>query len=92
VKLIFTPFGIAVGLLAGIVGRKIFEQIWGLIDKDEPPKPKHRDPQGWLKLGAALLLEGAVFRLVRGITDHGARKGFNKLTGSWPGDERPERE
>jgi Protein of unknown function (DUF4235) len=91
-KVIFTPFGIAMGLLAGIVGRKIFEQIWGLIDKDEPPKPKHRDTSGWLKLGAALVVEGAVFRLVRGVTDHGARIGFSKLTGIWPGDERPERE
>jgi hypothetical protein len=91
-KLIFTPIGIVAGLLAGIVGRKIFEQIWGLIDEDEPPKPKHRDPNGLLRLGAALVLEGAVFRLVRGATDHSLRRGFNWLTGFWPGDERPERE
>ena len=40
----------------------------------------------------ALLLEGAIFRLVRGLADHGARHSFAKATGSWPGEERPEPE
>jgi hypothetical protein len=91
-KIAFTPFSIVLGLLAGIVGRKVFEQVWGLIDKDEPPHPQHRQTGGWPKLVAALLLEGAIFRLVRGLADHGARHSVAKLTGSWPGDERPEPE
>ena len=43
-KLLFTPFSIVAGLLAGFLGKKLFEQIWGLIDKDEPPEaqaPRH---------------------------------------------------
>jgi hypothetical protein len=27
---------------------------------------------------------------VRGLVDHYARRGFAALTGSWPGEERPE--
>ena len=91
-KLVFTPFSIALGLVARIVGRKIFEQVWGLIDEDEPPHPKHRETGGFAKLIAALVVEGAIFRVVRGLADHGSRHGFAKLTGSWPGDERPEPE
>ena len=91
-KLVFTPFSIVLGLVAGIVGRKIFEQVWGLIDKDEPPHPKHRETGGLPKLLAALVVEGAIFRLVRGLADHGARHSFAKVTGSWPGEERPEPE
>jgi hypothetical protein len=91
-KLVFTPFSIVLGLLAGIVGRKIFEQIWGLIDKDEPPHPQHRETGGFVKLLGALLLEGAIFRLVRGLADHGARHSFQKVIGTWPGEERPEPE
>jgi hypothetical protein len=91
VKLLFTPFSIVLGLIAGLVGRKIFEQIWGLIDKDEPPDAEHREFQ-WPKLVAALAIEGAIFRLVKGLTDHGARSGFEKLTGTWPGEEAPEPE
>ena len=91
-KLVFTPFSIVLGLVAGIVGRKIFEQIWGLIDKDEPPHPQHRETGGFPKLIGALLLEGAIFRLVRGLADHGARRGVARVAGSWPGEERPEPE
>ncbi len=90
-KFVFTPFSIVLGLLAGIVGQKIFEKIWGLIDDEEAPSPQHRE-FSWPKLVAALLVEGAIFRLVKGLTDHGARTGFAKLTGSWPGEERPEAE
>jgi hypothetical protein len=91
-KFLFMPFSIALGLAAGIVGRKIFEQVWGVIDKDEPPHPQHRDTGGWLKLVGALLVEGAIFRLVRGLADHQARRSFAWATGSWPGEERPEPE
>ena len=91
-KLLFIPFSIAGGLVAGFLGKKIFEQVWGLIDKDEPPHPQHRETGGLGKLLAALVVEGAIFRVVRGLADHGSRHGFARLTGSWPGDERPEPE
>lgn len=90
-KLIFAPISIVAGLLAGMVGRKIFEQIWGLVDEEEPPQPEHREIS-WPKLIAALAFEGAIFRLVKGLVDHGARRTFASATGSWPGEEAPERE
>jgi len=90
-KLIFTPFSVALGLIAGLIGKKIFEQVWGLIDKEEPPDAEHREFE-WPKLIAALLIEGAIFRLVKGLTDHGARRSFARLTGTWPGEEAPEPE
>ena len=90
-KFVFTPFSIVLGLVAGIVGQKIFEKIWGLVDDEEAPSPKHRE-FSWPKLIAALLVEGAIFRLVKGLTDHGARRAFAGLTGTWPGEEAPEAE
>jgi hypothetical protein len=91
VKFVFTPFSIILGLIAGMIGQKAFEKIWGLVDDEEAPSPEHRE-FSWPKLIAALLVEGAIFRLVKGLTDHGARSGFAKLTGSWPGEERPQPE
>lgn len=90
-KLVFTPIGIGLGLLAGQVSKKIFDVIWGLFDDEEAPRPKHREID-LPKLLIALLIEGAIFRLVRGLVDHGARQGFVRLSGSWPGEERPEPE
>ncbi|MFL5872330.1 MAG: DUF4235 domain-containing protein [Solirubrobacterales bacterium] len=91
-KIVFTPISIVLGLIAGLIGQKIFEKIWGLVDDQEPPSPEHRE-FSWPKLIAALLVEGAIFRLVKGLTDHGARRTFANVTGAWPGEEEaPERE
>jgi hypothetical protein len=91
VKFVFTPFSLALSLVAGIIGQKIFEKIWALVDEEEAPSPEHRE-FSWPKLIAALLVEGAIFRLVKGLTDHGARRAFAGATGAWPGEEAPERE
>jgi Protein of unknown function (DUF4235) len=90
-KLLFAPFSIVGGLIAGFVGKKLFEQVWGLIDEEEPPDGSIRRTT-WAKLIAATALEGAIFRATRAITDRGARQSFFKLTGSWPGDQEPEPE
>jgi hypothetical protein len=90
-KLVFAPISIVLGLLAGMIGSKIFERLWALVDEEEPPKLEHRE-FSWPKLVAALLVEGAIFRLVKGLVDHGSRTSFAKLTGAWPGEEAPEPE
>ena len=90
-KFVFMPISIGGGLAAGLLAKKIFEQLWGLADDVEPPDPKHREiANGTLVL--ALLIEGAIFRLVRGFFDHSARRGFARFTGTWPGEEAPEPE
>ncbi len=86
-KLIFRPVSIVAGLLAGLVGKKLFQGLWKALDEHEPPKPEERPvPIGMLAL--ALAIEGALFRLVKGLAEHGSRHAFSQLTGSWPG-ERP---
>jgi uncharacterized protein DUF4235 len=89
-KLIFIPFSVLGGLLAGLVGQKVFEAIWGKVDEEEAPQPQHRDVSLG-KLAIALLIEGAIFRLVKGLFDHAARRGFARMTGAWPGEEEPDR-
>jgi hypothetical protein len=90
-KVLFAPLGIASGIVAGLIARKAFERAWSLIDKEEPPDPKHRDISV-AKMVAAMALEGVVFRATRGLVDHESRRLFARLTGTWPGEERPEPE
>ena len=42
-KILYKPFGIVLGLVAGLLSQKLFNVVWGLFDKEEPPKP-YRDP------------------------------------------------
>jgi hypothetical protein len=90
-RFLFAPIGIVAGLLAGFLGKVIFDQIWGLIDDEEPPEPEHREISA-VKMVMALAIQGAIFRAVRGATEHAARSGFQRVTGRWPGEERPEPE
>lgn len=88
-SLILKPIGILSGLAAGMLGKKIFEPLWGIFDDQDPPESKYRRVRLG-KLAAALVLEGAIFRLIRGFAEHGARHGFSALSGEWPGDESPQ--
>lgn len=88
-KLLFTPIGILAGLAAGFAAQKGFERIWAIIDEEEAPEVENREVS-YPKLAVALLLEGAIFRLVKGMVDRGARIGFASITGSWPGEEKAE--
>ena len=55
-KFVFTPISVIAGLLAGMLGKKIFERLWGLVDDEEPPRPEHRE-FSWPKLIAALVFD-----------------------------------
>ncbi len=87
-KLAFLPVSLGGGLIAGLIGKRIFALVWSLIDDSEPPKPEHREVSLG-KLAAALVVEGALYSLIKGLVDHGSRHAFTRLTGSWPGEEEP---
>jgi Protein of unknown function (DUF4235) len=89
-KFLFLPFSIAAGLIAGVISKKLFDGIWRMVDREEAPEAEHKEISV-AKLALALIIEGAIFRVVRGLVDHGARRSFYRVTGSWPGEEAPER-
>lgn len=90
-KVLFTPFSIVLGLIAGQLSKKVFDFVWGQAVDQEPPHPKHREIV-FGQMVVALIVEGAIARLVRGLADHGLRRAWAGLTGVWPGEERPEEE
>jgi Protein of unknown function (DUF4235) len=89
-KILFMPFSLVGGFLAGKVATLLFDRVWRLVDDRESPEPDQRRVR-WPKLIVALALEGAIFRAVRGGVDRGSRELFHRLTGAWPGDEAPKR-
>jgi hypothetical protein len=85
VKLLYKPFGLVVGILAGIISRKLFNRIWNLIDDEDPPKANTADTS-WVKLISATALQAITFNVVRAAVERAGAKGFERLTGVWPGD------
>jgi hypothetical protein len=88
-QLVFRPIGIILGILSGIGARKVFDFLWDKIDEEEAPNPEHRDVN-WVKFFAAMVVQGAIFRVIRGLVDHHSRRGYAFLTGTWPGQEEPD--
>jgi Protein of unknown function (DUF4235) len=86
VKILFIPISIVGGLIAGAISKKILDQVWGLFDEEEPPDSKDRDID-WSKLAIAALLQGAIFRLMKELSDHYSRRAVYRTTGKWPGEK-----
>ena len=88
-KLLYKPFGIIIGIVAGILARQAFNQVWGHLDDREPPKATTLDASWGQVLGAAAV-QGATFAVTKTIVNRSGAKGFQWLTGIWPGEKRPE--
>lgn len=85
-KAIYTPLGVLFGVLGGLLGGAIFKQIWKRIS-DEADAPKARESEyGWSEVLPAAALQGAIFAVVKAAVDRGGAKGFERITGVWPGD------
>jgi hypothetical protein len=90
-KLLYKPIGIVVGIIAGILSKKLFEQIWGWIDDVEPPEPTHEETT-WAKVLGAAAVEGIASKVTRAAVERAGAAGFASVTGVWPGDKRPDEE
>ena len=85
-KLAYRPVGILASIAAGAVASAVFKQIWKRVaDEDDAPDALQSEYGiGQILLAAAL--QGAIFAAVKALIDRGGAKGFQRLTGSWPGD------
>jgi Protein of unknown function (DUF4235) len=88
-KLLYKPFGIVLGILAGVLSKKLFEAVWGILDRDEPPKATTQEAD-WTKVLAAAAVQGVTFKVTRAAVDRAGAKGWDHLFGVWPGERRQE--
>ena len=88
-KLIYKPFGILLGILAGMLGKKAFDFAWTKIDDEEPPEATTEEAS-WRRVLAAAAVQGVIFRVTRVAVDRYGAIGWRYLTGTWPGEKRPD--
>lgn len=90
-KLVYKPFGIIMGILAGLLSKRIFDFIWTKIDDEDPPKATTK-VSPLPKVLAAAALQGVTFKVVRAGVDRAGARGYEHLTGVWPGEKVPDPE
>jgi hypothetical protein len=90
-SLIYKPIGIFLGLAAGLLGKRVFNVVWSKIDEEDPPKATTQETT-WPKLLAASAVQGVIFKTTRVAVDRYGAKGWYYLTGSWPGEKKPDPE
>ncbi|MBA3508917.1 MAG: DUF4235 domain-containing protein [Thermoleophilaceae bacterium] len=85
-KALYTPIGIFFGVLGGMIGGAIFKQVWKLVtDQDDAPAARESE-YTWAEVLPAAAVQGAIFAVVKAAIDRGGARGFERLTGVWPGD------
>lgn len=83
-KLVYKPFTIVLGVLAGMLSARLFAIVWSWFDpRDLPPAPTAPDVTVSKVVGAAAL-EGAVYAATRAAVKRAGARGFWNLTGVWP--------
>ena len=84
-KLLYKPFGLVAGILAGMIAGAIFRRAWGVVGGGED-KPDATDKErGWVEVVSAAALQGAVFGGVKAAVDRASAQGYEAVTGVWPG-------
>ncbi len=92
-KIVYKPFGLIAGVLAGVEAGAIFKRIWALV-AGEADKPDAKDKnRSWTEVLSAAALQGAVFGGVKAAVDRAGATGFERVTGVWPGKtDAPEKQ
>ena len=93
-KLLYKPFGIIAGLIAGKLATQIFNALWAKIDpegEEKGPQPKLRETPA-AKAVAGTALQAATFAGTKAVVDRASLRTFEHFTGAWAGDKPPKQE
>ena len=84
-KLLYKPFGLVIGLLAGLVANVLFRKLWSTASRRDDVPQATSKTASFGEVAAAAALQGAVMKGTRAVVDRAGAKGFEKATGTWPG-------
>ena len=85
-KALYTPLSLLFSMLGAVVAGADFKRIWKRVAGEEEAPKALESEYGWREVLPAAALQGAVFALVKAAIQRGGARGFERLTGVWPGD------
>lgn len=85
-RLFYKPFGLVFSVLGGIIAGAIFKRVWRVAAQEEEAPEATDKRRGWGEILAAAAAEGAIFAGVKALIDRAGATGFERATGSWPGE------
>lgn len=65
----------------------VFRFVWKKVahgDRDDPPKALESE-YALKEILVAAVIQGAIYAVVKALTDRGGARVFQKVTGDWPG-------
>jgi len=85
-KALYTPISIVFSVLGAVVAGTVFKQIWKRISNEEEAPKALESEYSWREVLPAAAAQGLVFGAVKAMIQRGGAKGFERVTGVWPGD------
>ena len=84
-KLLYKPFGLILGVSAGVVAGFVFKRTWHAIAHEDDAPNATDEERSWGEVLGAAALQGAIFAIVKAAVDRGGATSYRRLTGTWPG-------
>lgn len=78
-KIAYKPFGLAFGILGGLIAGKVFGIVWKQVsDEDETPQPLS-DDYSTREVLLAAALQGMIFAVIKTAVDRYGMKGVRRF-------------
>jgi hypothetical protein len=83
-KMLYKPLSLAFGVAGGVLAGIVFKQVWKVVAGEDDAPDATSEDYGWGEVLTAAALQGAIFAVVKAAVDRGGAEGVRKLTGEWP--------
>jgi hypothetical protein len=86
-KILYRPVGLISSIAGGLIASMLFKQIWKRVSAGEdadPPGPLQSE-YPFKEILLASILQGAIFAVVKALIQRQGARGFERVTGEWPG-------